>query len=159
MDSALFAGSFDPPTLGHLDIIKRAAPLFKELHIGIAANLSKQSSFTIQEREEMLRKLTKNLTSVKVESFSELTVDFAKRKKTSLLIRGLRSAADLESEIQLALANRKLSGIETLFLITDPQLSHISSTLIKEIAHQKRRLHDFVPAEIEEQIFQKLSKR
>jgi pantetheine-phosphate adenylyltransferase len=159
MEKALFAGSFDPPTLGHLDIIQRAASLFKELHVGIAINLSKSSKeiFTIQERETMLRELTRDLPNVKIESFSELAVDFAKKKKLGVLIRGLRSGVELDTEFQMALANRKLSGLETLFLPANPDYAHISSTLIKEIAHFKRRLHAFVPPSLEEQIFSRLS--
>lgn len=161
MESALFAGTFDPPTLGHLDIIRRAAPLVKQLYIGISSNLSKKGGeiFSIQEREKMLQRITNDLPSVKIEIFSELTVDFAKKLKIGALVRGLRSTADLEEEFQLALANRKLSGIETLFLMADPDTCHISSTLIKEIAHYKKRLVGFVPQELEEEIFQRLSSR
>jgi pantetheine-phosphate adenylyltransferase len=160
MDTALFPGTFDPPTLGHLDIIRRAAPLVKQLYVGISSNLAKRKEevFSLEERREMLIAVTRDIPSIKIEIFSELTIDFAKRKKVDALVRGLRSSADLETEFQLALANRKLSGIETLFLMADPATCHISSTLIKEIASHKKRLTDFVPAELEEQIFRRLIK-
>jgi pantetheine-phosphate adenylyltransferase len=154
MRRALFAGSFDPPTLGHLDIIQRAALLFDELIVAVAVNPVKNSSksFPLPEREKMLRELVKDLKNVKVENFSELAVDFATKMKVDCLVRGLRPCEKMDEEFQMAGANRKLSGIETLFLVADPQFAHISSSLIREIAHFKGSLKEFVPASIEQQV-------
>lgn len=158
MKRALFAGSFDPPTFGHLDIIRRAAKVCDELIIGIAINVAKAEIFSQSEREKMLREQTRDLKNVKIESFSGLTVEFAKRKKIDYLIRGVRPGIDANEDFQLALANQKLSGIETLFLLGDPRFSHISSTLVKEIASFKGSLKEFVSPSVEKLLIKRFSK-
>lgn len=154
MRIGLFPGTFDPPSKGHLDLIERAAPLFDQLIIGIGQKLDKKPLFSQKEREEMLRMLTKELSHVDVASFQGLTTQFAKEKNVTFLVRGLRSVADFEAELQMALANQQLSGIETLFLMANH--IHISSSLIREIAHFGGSLHALVPKEIEPLIRQKL---
>jgi pantetheine-phosphate adenylyltransferase len=157
MTKALFAGSFNPLTLGHLDIIERAAPLFDSLLLGVAINLEKsQALFSPQEILEMLKSATSHLPNVEVASFVGLTVSFAKQKGANVLIRALRSFGDYEWEMSLSLANRKMSGLETLVIFGDPQFAHISSKLVREIAAMKGNLKDFVSPDIELKIQAKL---
>lgn len=146
----LFTGTFDPPSLGHLDLIERGLKLCDELYVGIANNPAKKPLFTVDERKKMLQCLTK----AKVVVFSGLVVDFAKKNKIDCLLRGLRSFADLDRELQMAQMNRELSGIETLILPADPRYAHISSSLIRELAFNKARLSRLVPASIEKKIYQ-----
>src|SRR5580700_6194112 len=150
MKKALFPGTFDPPTLGHIDIIKRSASICDELYVGIAVNASKSTElFTIKEKEAMLKKICAPYPHAKVVHFSSLVIAFAKENQINYLVRGLRAFSDFEYEFRMALANRHLSGIETVFLMADESVAHISSTLIRELGHYKCRLHAFVPAEIE----------
>ena len=153
MKKALFAGTFDPPSLGHADIIQRAAPLFETLYVGIANNSNKKFTFSVKEREKMLHAIVKGLPNVKVVTFDGLAVDFAKEMQVDCLLRGLRSYSDLEFEFQMAFSNKKMTGIETLFLMAAEQYAHISSTIIREIASNGRRLHGFVPDVIENDVF------
>ncbi len=153
MKKALFAGSFDPPTKGHLDIIRRACILCDTLYIGIGINAEKKETlFTVEEKKSLLVEITQKLKNVKVVSFSGLIVEFAKEIGVECIFRGLRAFSDLEYEFRMALANRKLSGIETLFLLADEKNSHINSTLIREIIHFKGPLKDFVPDVVEKKI-------
>lgn len=157
MKKALFPGTFDPPTLGHLDLIQRASKLCDKLYIGIGHNSSKNKPlFTLSEKEELVKTITKDIRNAEVISFSGLVVECAQELKVDYLIRGLRTFSDFEYECQMAFANNKMTGIETLFLMADSQYAHLSSTLIKEIAHYKHRLTDFIPASIEEAVFNKL---
>lgn len=150
---ALFPGTFDPPSLGHLDIIKRSAMICDKLYIGIAENINKPAGmFTLPQRKEMLKVITKGIPQVEIISFSGLVIDWAAKNNVNFLIRGLRAFSDFEYEFRMALANRKMSGIETLFLMSDPNYSHISSSLIREIASFGHSLHDFVPDELEKMI-------
>lgn len=158
MKKALFPGTFDPPTLGHVDIIRRSASICDKLYVGIAVNSAKTDElFTVHERETMLKTICHPFPHAEVVRFSTLAVDFAKKHQVDFLIRGLRAFSDFEYEFRMALANRRLSGIETVFLMADERVGHISSTLIRELGRYKSRLHDFVPAEIEEAIYQKVS--
>lgn len=153
MKKALFAGSFNPITLGHLDLILRAARLFNPLILGIALNHEKTKGiFTEDEVQDCLKNAVKDLPNVVVIAYKGLTVDFAKSNQVDVLIRGLRSAADIEWELSLAAANRKLSGIETLIMPGDPKFSFISSTLVREIAASGGNLSEFVPPDIEKRI-------
>ncbi len=159
MKTALFPGTFDPPTLGHADLIRRSQPICNKLYVGIATNSAKPGDlFTIEERQAMLKTICKPYPHVEVVTFSTLVVDFAKQNKVDFLIRGLRAFSDFEFEARMALANRRLSGIETVFLMADERVGHISSTLIRELGRYKSRLHDFVPAEIEPQVFERVSR-
>ncbi len=157
MKKALFPGTFDPPTLGHLDIINRAANLCNKLYIGIANNLNKPDKlFTLAEKQAMLNLCIKNISNVEVVTFSGLVVECAKAHDVDCIIRGLRSFSDFEYELQMALANHKMTGIETIFLPAAETFSHISSTLIREIASYGGPLQAFVSAEIEQKIQEKL---
>ncbi len=143
---ALFPGTFDPPSLGHLDIIQKAKLICDHLIIAIAQKLDKKPLFSIEERSEMLKKIAPH---AEITPFHGLIVDFAREKKASFLIRGLRAFSDFEYEFQMALVNRRLSGIETLFLMSNEHHTQISSSLIREIAHFGGPLLDFIPPEIE----------
>jgi pantetheine-phosphate adenylyltransferase len=154
---ALFPGSFDPPSLGHVDIIRRGARLYDELIVGLAVNPEKQSCFSVAEKQEMLGLILSDLPNVRVEAFEGLVVNFAQGRDCSQLLRGLRAFSDFEYEFRMALANRKLSGIETTFLMADPKLSHISSTLIRDIARYDAALSEFVPESIQELIREKFA--
>lgn len=154
---ALFAGSFNPFTWGHLDIVNRAAPMFETFILGIAVNLDKPKNlFTLAEVEDGIRQVTKHIRNIEIQSFNGLTIDFAKDQNVDVLIRSLRSFGDFECEMSLACSNRKLSGLETLLVIGDPQYAHISSKIVREIAAMGGNLKDFVPAEIEKKILRKL---
>lgn len=154
---ALFTGTFNPPTLGHLDIIQRAASMFDVLTIGIAINSEKKQMFSLNDKKRWLKKICSSLPQVEIVDFTGLAVDFAKKIQADCIIRGLRNCSDFEYESQMALSNKKMTGIETLFLIADGKHAHLSSTLIREIAQGGRRLHGFVPEAIEEQVFKKLN--
>lgn len=156
MLKGLFPGTFDPPTKGHLQLIRRAAALCDQLVVGIGENTSKgKPLLTVEERIEVLEKETKGLDHVKIASFPGLTVDFAKTLGVQVLIRGLRSEADLEFEKQMASANR-LMGYETLFLIADPSVTQISSSLIRELAAGGAPLHEYIPEELESKLHTRL---
>ena len=149
MKKAIYPGSFDPITLGHLDIIKRAAGLCDELVIGVLNNRQKNPLFSIDERVSMIKELTKDLPNVSVDSFEGLTVDFAKEKEANAIIRGLRAVTDFENEIQLAHANKvQYPDIETIFLTTSLQYSYLSSTVAKEFAAYQGDISLFVPTEV-----------
>lgn len=159
MKKALFPGSFDPPTLGHVDILKRSASVCDKLYVGIAVNSTKrQDLFTPEEKIQMLKTIARPFPHVEVVSFTGLVVEYAKQHKIDFLLRGLRAFSDFEYEFRMALTNRTISGIETIFLMSDERTTHISSTLIRELARYKSRLHQFVPEEIEEQVFNRLSR-
>ncbi|MES2273637.1 MAG: pantetheine-phosphate adenylyltransferase [Chlamydiota bacterium] len=154
----LFPGTFDPPSLGHLDIIQKSLISCDHLIVAVAHKPDKKSQFlfSLEEKIEMLRLITKSNPQIEITSFHGLTVEYARMRKVSFLIRGLRAFSDFESEFQMAIANRKLGQIETLFLLPDERHVHISSSLIREIASFKGSLHDFVPKEIEPLIHKKL---
>lgn len=158
MKKALFPGTFDPPTLGHLDIIERAAKLCDRLYIGIADNSQKKSLFTSKEKQQLLKSITSHIKNVEIVAFSGLVVEFAKSLQINFLVRGLRNAADFDYEYQMAASNHAMTGLETIFVASAPQHIYISATLIREIARNRHRLHGFIPEAIEETVFQKLSK-
>lgn len=159
MFTVLYPGTFDPPTLGHLSLIKRGAALCDHLVVGIGENLSKANAIlTVEERIEVLKQETASLKNVEVVSFSGLVTQFAKQVGARVLLRGLRGSSDVDAEMQMAQANRKLSGIETLFLMADAEVSHISSTLIREIASHGAPLGDFIPKSLESLLQQRMQK-
>lgn len=154
----LIAGTFDPPTLGHVDIIERAAKICDQLYVGIASNsLKKNPCFSILERQAMLSEICHHISNIKIVEIPGLVIEFAQMNNVNFLIRGLRSTADFESETQMACANKKMCGIETLFLLANPIHAHISSTLINEIALGRHRLHNFVPEVIEDAVYMRLT--
>ena len=145
MVTAIYPGSFDPVTRGHLDIIKRAAKINDKLIVAVLINSAKDPLFTIEERVELLKECCKDIPNVTVESFDGLTVDFAKKKHASVMVRGLRAVTDFENEIQLAQTNHALMpGIETMFLATSIKWSDLSSTIVKEAAHYGSNISKFV---------------
>jgi len=152
MKKALFPGTFDPPSLGHLDVIKRGVSICDKLYVGVTTNLAKKKSslFSTDEKVHMLKAITQDLPQVHVVSFDTLVIEFAKENSIDFLIRGLRAFSDFEYEFRMALANRRMSGIETLFLMPDERVAHISSSLIREIGRYHSSLLDFVPKEIEQ---------
>ena len=147
---ALYSGSFDPLTMGHLDIITRAAKLYDELVIGVISNPGKQSMFTLEEREEMLRETVKGLDHVSVDHFSGLLADYVNRNGFDVVVRGLRSTTDFDYEIQMAQMNDRLfnDSVETVFLMTDPKYSYISSSVVKEVFALGGDIDGLVPDEI-----------
>ncbi len=148
---AVYSGSFDPITLGHLNVIERASRLVDRLIVGIGVNIEKQSLFSPEERVELVRRSTAHLPNVEVRSFAGLAVNFVRQCGARVLVRGVRSLGDTETEFTMTLANRKLDpGIETVFLMADEQYSHVSSSLIKQIAALAgdEELARFVPREV-----------
>ncbi len=134
--TAIYPGSFDPPTLGHLNIVERGLGMFRKVIIAVATNTSKKTLLTPEERVELFRAIYKKNKQVEVDYFHGLLVDYALQRKSTVLLRGLRTVADYEYEQQMAFSNKAIhSEIETVFLMTENRYSHISSTLIKEIAH------------------------
>lgn len=156
---AVYPGSFDPPTNGHLDIITRASKLTDTLIVAVLQNTSKTPMFSTDERIEMLKELTKDMENVKVFSFSGLLVDFCKKMDCKIVIRGLRALTDFEYEFQIALTNKTMDKeIETLFMPTDTQNLWLSSSVVKEIAIFGGRYEDMVPKIVKEKLTQKVNK-
>ena len=155
---ALYAGSFDPVTNGHLNIIERAAGIFDSLTVVIAVNANKQYLFSIDERLEIMRKVTEHLSNVKVDTFSGLLADYVNEHGFDIYVRGLRATTDFENELQMAQMNARLfsRGTETLFLMTDPQYSFISSSLIKEVASFGGSVDGLVPDYVASRIAEKV---
>ena len=160
MTRAIYPGSFDPVTLGHLDIIRRASKTVSELIVGVLNNGGKTPLFTIEERVEMLKEVTKDLPNVKVMSFSGLLVDFAKHTDSNLVVRGLRAISDFDYELQMAQTNRKMNAdVDTMFLATSLEYAYLSSTIMKEVANFGGDLSKFAPREITDAVEEKLKKR
>ena len=156
MKKAIYPGSFDPVTLGHLDIIERAAKTFDEVVIGILKNNSKSPLFSVEERVRILNEATKDLTNVEIVAFSGLSVDFARQCKAKVIIRGLRAITDFEYELQIAQANHvQNEEIETIFLTTDLKYSYLSSTIVKEFASYGGDISKFVPECFIDRIYDK----
>ena len=146
---AIYPGSFDPVTNGHLDVIGRAAKIFEELIVGVAKQSPKNTTFTDDERVKLLRDSCTEFENVKIESFDNLLVDWTAQKNAEVIVRGLRALSDFEYEFQMALTNRKLNKeIETVFLMTREDCSCISSSMIKEIAKLGGNVNNFVPENV-----------
>ena len=142
----VYPGTFDPVTFGHLDLIRRAMTLFDEVIVGVAHNPGKQPLFSLEERLSLLRRACHGWRGVRVEDFDSLVVEFCERKRSKVILRGLRMLSDFEYEFQMALANRKLSDrVETMFLMPSESYSYISARLIKEAAEHDADLSAFVP--------------
>lgn len=142
---ALFPGSFDPFTLGHADIVKRALGLFDEVVIAVGYNEQKSGWMPVEERVAAIKKLYADEPRIRVESYSGLTVDFAKAKGISVIVRGVRTTADFEYEMQMADVNRQLTGIETILLPASPQFASLSSSVVRELAHFGHDISEFLP--------------
>ncbi len=157
---ALYPGTFDAPTNGHLDIINRASRLFDKVIVGIAHNMDKTPLFTPEERVEMIIEVTKHLSNIEVVHFAGLTVDFAKKVKAKFIIRGLRAISDFEFELQMALINRELnSNIETIFLAPATDYIFLSSRSVKELLKFKGNISNLVPPFIEKKMVEKFEKQ
>lgn len=156
MRIAVYPGSFDPITNGHLDIIERASRLYDRLVVGVLNNGNKKPLFSAEERVDMIRRVTGHLENVEVDTFTGLLVDFAKSKGATVIVKGLRTVADFEYEFQMALLNKSLNPeYETMFMMTNTKYSYISSSMVKELAGFKGNLAGLVPCEIIEQIKEK----
>ena len=157
MNIAIYPGTFDPITNGHIDIIKRASCIFDKIIVAVAEITSKNALFSYQERFDLVKKAIKGLKDVKIEGFSGLVVDFAGKKKVKIIVRGLRMISDFEYEFQMALTNRNLaSEIETIFLMPHPDYSYISSRLMKETASLGADLKKFLPKDVLKALKRKL---
>lgn len=156
MRVAVYPGSFDPITNGHLDIIRRASRLYDKVIVGVLNNTSKNPKFSAEERREMINTVTKDIPNVSCDVFSGLLVDFAKQNQANVIIKGLRTVADFEYEFQMALLNKALNPeYETVFMMTDSKYSYISSSMVKEVAKYHGELDGFVPPSIKEKIIKK----
>ncbi len=156
---AVYTGSFDPITLGHSNVIERGSRLVDTLIVGIGVNVEKQSLFTPQERVELVQRVTQPLGNVEVHAFSGLAVNFVRQMGAHVMLRGIRPLTDMEAEITMTLANRQLDPtIETVFLMADDKYSHVSSSLIKQIAPLAgdKELAKFVPSEVVEALRRKI---
>lgn len=159
MVKAIYPGSFDPITEGHLDIIKRAAKTFDELYVAIMVNPDKNYTFDKDERAELIKKCCKNLKNVKVVIGEGLTVNFAKKMGCNVIVRGIRAVTDYESELALATSNMTLNEkIETIFFVSRPELSFLSSSIAKEIALFGGDIDKFIPKAIQTDVKKKLNK-
>lgn len=153
---AVYPGSFDPVTRGHLDIIQRAAKQFDKLIIAVLNNLSKQPTFTIKERKELLWEITKHIPNVEIDGFRDLLVNYMEQRKSDVIVRGIRSVTDFEYELQMASTNRKLNPkIETIFMMTNPKYAYLSSSIVKEIAKFDGAVSEFVTPEVEAALHKK----
>lgn len=145
MKKAVFPGSFDPITLGHVDVINRALPLFDELVIAIGINDSKKYRFSLKERLSFIKKTFKDVPNLKVETYTGLTTEFCKEINADFILRGLRNPADFEFEKAIAITNRRLTGIDTVFLLTSADTSFISSSIVRDLLRHNGDLTQFAP--------------
>ena len=149
MKIAIYPGSFDPVTSGHLNIIRRAASIFDRLIVCVMVNAGKNPMFTQTERVELIRKVTSDLPNVEVDSSCELLAEYARRKGSCVIVKGLRAGSDFENEFQMALINRKLNPeLDTMFLTAEHEYMHLSSSIVKELAAYDVDLSDFLPEQI-----------
>ena len=157
---AIVPGSFDPITYGHIDIIKRSAQLFDEVIVAILVNPDKKYLFTLEEREEMINESIKDFKNVKVDSFSGLLVNYAKKVDSTVIVRGLRAVSDFEYEMQLTFMNKALDdNIETFYMMANKQYSFISSSIVKGVSGFGADLSKFVPKHVEERLEKKVKER
>lgn len=156
--TAVYPGTFDPVTYGHIDVIKRASHLFDKVYVACAHTGSKRCLFTIRERLQMLRRATRSFQNVVVEDFEGLVVEYVRRRKSRIIIRGLRMISDFEYEFQMALTNRKMNkNVDTVFLMPGEEFFYVSSTLVKEIAKLKGHISCFVPEVVEKALKEKFN--
>ena len=157
MSIAIYPGSFDPVTLGHLNIIKRASACFDQVIVCVMVNSKKKGMFTREERVDQLRRATERFPNVEVDSSDELLAAYAKRKGAHVLVKGLRAVSDYEYEVQMALVNRKLNpNLETMFMASSEKYTYLSSTIVKEMARYGADLAEFIPREIVDEVNQRM---
>ena len=157
---AIYPGSFDPVTFGHLDIIKRSSRLVDELIVGVLNNKAKSPLFSVEERVRMLEEVTSDIPNIRIIPFGGLLVDFARRVDAGMVIRGLRAITDFEYELQMAQTNHKLSPrVETVFLTTSLEHAYLSSTVVKEVACFGGDISQFVPKSVEKMIQEKMMEK
>jgi len=156
---AIYPGSFDPVTLGHLNIIKRASRCFDKVIVCVMVNSNKTGMFTPAERVDFLRRATQRFPNVEVDSSDELLAAYAKRRGAQVVVKGLRAVSDYEQEVQMAVINRKLNpDLETLFLASSEKYTYLSSTIVKEMARYGANLADFIPREIVDEVNERMRK-
>ena len=159
MKTAVYPGSFDPVTSGHLNIIRRAANIFDRLIVCVMVNAGKNPMFTLEEREALIRRVTTDLPNVEVDCSNELMADYARRRGSCVIVKGLRAGSDFENEFQMALVNRKLNPeLDTMFLTADSRYMYLSSSMVKELGYYGADLSDFLPEEIIPDFQKKLGK-
>ena len=159
MVRAIYPGSFDPVTLGHMDIIRRASHTVDELIVGVLNNGGKTPLFSIEERVNMLKEVTEDLENVRVMSFSGLLVDFARQTDSNVIVRGLRAISDFDYELQMAQTNRKLNpAVDTMFLATSLEYAYLSSTTVKEVAFFDGDIREFVPEALADRVRNRIQK-
>ena len=158
--TAIYAGTFDPITLGHLDLVERALHLFDNIIVAVGTASGKETLFTLQERADLVKNSTKHLRNVSVDSFSGLLVDYAKKQKAPILLRGLRALSDFETEFQHATTNRKLApNIETVFIMTSAKYFYLNSSIVKEVASLGGDISCFAPKPVETALRKKFNKQ
>ncbi len=156
MRKAIYPGSFDPPTFGHLDMIKRSAQMVDELNVAVLKNNAKNPLFSVEERVSMIRELTSQFPNVTVGAFDGLTADYAREIGATIVVRGLRAVTDFEYELQIAQTNHVINeNIDTIFLVTNLRYSYLSSTIVKEVASYGGDISNFVPEQIVDKIYEK----
>ena len=159
MKIAIYPGSFDPVTIGHLNIIQRAANIFDKLIVCVMVNAGKNPMFTLEERVDLIRRVTEDIPNVEVDSSSELLADYAKRRGSCVIVKGLRAGSDFENEFQMALINKKINPeLDTMFLTAESQYMYLSSSMVKELGSYGVELSDFLPEEIISDFQKKLGK-
>ncbi len=159
-NTVICPGSFDPVTLGHIDIIKRASKMFDKVIVAVLVNMSKTPSFTIDERIAFLEKVVGDIENVEIVGFSGLLADYAKERGAKAVVKGLRAMSDFEYEFQMALTNKKLNPeLDTVFLTSDSQYMYLSSSMVKQVASLGGDISFFVPAEIHAQVYERLKNR
>ena len=159
MRRAVSPGSYDPVTNGHLDIITRSAAVFDEVIITVMINKSKKTMFTVEERVDMIREVTANLPNVRVDSWHGLLVDYCRANDVQSIVKGLRAVSDFDYELQMAQMNYRLSGVETLFMPTNPEYSFLSSSLVKEVATYHGDVAHLLPDLVRERLTARLAER
>jgi pantetheine-phosphate adenylyltransferase len=152
-------GSYDPVTNGHLDIITRGADVFDEFIVTVMVNKNKKTMFTVEERVDMIREVTAHLPNVKVDSWQGLLVDYCRANDVKAMVKGLRAVSDFDYELQMAQMNHQLSGVETLFMPTNPLYSYLSSSLVKEVATYHGDVSHLLPEIVHERLMRRLAER
>jgi pantetheine-phosphate adenylyltransferase len=159
MRRAVCPGSFDPPTNGHLDVFERAASQFDEVTVGVLVNKSKRSLFSVEERMDMLREITAHIPNIRVDSFHGLLVDYCRSHGIRAIVKGLRAVSDFDYELQMAQMNHRLSGVDTLFIATNPLYSFLSSSLVKEVATYGGDVSHLLPPTVEARMKVRLAEK